>query len=117
MNCFLENAAPVIARGQTLSKLFPSLSFLPLHFLPRLILEDSALRYIVAEIARPVGAAVFPAVESVLRREMGIPAIYFPEMFVEEGGRKDRYEISNFLLISSRTIERERESVCVYKKR
>ena len=74
---------------------FPSLSFLPLHFLPRLILEDSALRYIVAEIARPVGAAVFPAVESVLRREMGIPAVYFPEMFVVGGGRIDtKYRIS-----------------------
>lgn len=101
MNCFLENAAPVIARGQTLSKLFPSLSFLPLHFLPRLILEDSALRYIVAEIARPgrnaVGAAVFPAVESVLRREMGIPAIYFPEMFVVgEGSIRNIEFLINF---------------------
>lgn len=62
-----RDAAPVIARGQTLWKLFP-LTFLPLYFLPRLILEgeegggrDSArrsnrlrtARYIVAEIARP----------------------------------------------------------------
>lgn len=114
MQLLPRDSAPVIARGQTLWKLFPS--FFPPSFLPPSALfpsssrgskirrDDQTQRFDIS--ARklpgrgetPVGAAVFLAVENVLHHEHGDgnSCGLFPEMFVvaaiERRGEEGRNE-------------------------
>lgn len=125
-----RDAAPVIARGQTLWKLFP-LTFLPPLFPSSLDPRGGGRR------RQRFGATIKPLADGSIHcrgncpaevkrgavwkmcciAEMGIPAVYFPEMFVaieRRGGGKEgtndgsKYWISINPFAVARTIQRWR---------